>query len=95
MAAYLRLLGALLCVLGISGSIFCANAAVYDDAYFDALRAFEKYPGNVLFTTEFKMTEPRHMLLLAGAFASAPLGLILGSMCLGLSSVLRRLDEWN
>ncbi len=95
MAGYLRFLGALLCALGIAGSVFCTNAAVHDDAYFDARRAFEKYPGNVLYTTEFKMTEPRHMLLLAGAFVSAPLGLILGSMCLGLSSVVRRLDEWN
>ena len=39
---------------------------------------------------EFKMAEPRHMLMIAGAFASAPIGLILGSICIGIGALLRR-----
>jgi hypothetical protein len=46
----------------------------------------------VLYTTELKIAEPRHMLLIAGAFASAPIGFILGSICIGIGAVLRRLD---
>ena len=89
MAQYLRMLGIVLCVLGIAGSIWCTFGVVGDDTYYDAAKALEKYPGNVLYTTEFKMAEPRHMLLLAGAWSSAPAGLILGSICLGIATALR------
>ena len=88
MRQYLRLLGILLCVLGVCGSVWCTFGVISDEAYYDAARALEKYPGNVLYTTEFKMAEPHHMLLLAGAWASAPTGLILGSICLGISKLL-------
>ncbi|HEY2773735.1 MAG TPA: hypothetical protein VGK20_06760 [Candidatus Binatia bacterium] len=90
MAKYLRSLGILLCVLGIAGSIWCTAGTVGDDTYYDAARGMDKYPGNVLYKTEFKMAEPRHMLLVAGAFSSAPVGLILGSICLGISALLKR-----
>jgi hypothetical protein len=80
-----------LCVLGVAGTIVCAIGVLGDEAYYDAARALEKYPGNVLYTTEFKMAEPHHMLLVAGAWASAPIGLILGSICLGISAILRDL----
>ena len=93
MAQYLRGLGFLLCFLGIAGTLLCTFGVVGDEVYYDAARALEKYPGNVLYTTEFKMAEPRHMLLTAGAAASAPLGLILGSICIGIGALLRRIDE--
>ena len=92
MAKYLRGLGLLLCTLGVVGSVWCTIGVFADKDYYDAAKALEKYPNNVLYTTELKMAEPRHMLLSAGAFASAPLGLILGSICIGLGAVLRRLD---
>lgn len=93
MARYLHGLGSLLCILGIAGSVWCTVGVFGDSDYYDAAKALEKYPGNVLYTTEFKMAEPRHMLLTAGAAASAPLGLILGSICIGISALLRRLDR--
>lgn len=93
MARYLRILGSILCVLGILGSLWCTVAVIGDETYYDAARAMEKYPGNVLYTTEFKMAEPRHMLLVAGAAASAPAGLILGSICIGISALLRGVVE--
>ena len=92
MARYLRALGLLLAVLGVAGSAWCTQGVFGDEAYYGAARALEKYPGNVLYTTEFKMAEPRHMLLLAGAWASAPLGVILGSLCVGLGTLVARLD---
>jgi hypothetical protein len=90
MARYLRLLGQLLCVLGVVGTLWCGVGVLGDDVYYDAAKAMDKYPGNVLYKTEFKMAEPRHMLLVAGAFASAPVGVILGSICLGISAMLVR-----
>lgn len=90
MAGYLKFLGLLLCALGVAGSAYCSWGVLNDDVYYDAAKAFEKYPGNVLYQTEFKMAEPRHMLLTAGAFAAAPAGLILGSICLGISALLAR-----
>ncbi len=88
LALYLKTLGLLLCVTGLAGSLYCWSGARADEEYYKAARALAKHPGNVLYTTEFKMAEPRHMLLLGGAFASAPLGLVLGSICLGLSALL-------
>jgi hypothetical protein len=88
MALYLRALGALLIVLGIVGTISCWRGVLADDAYYRAAKGLEKYPANVLFQTEFKMAEPRHMLLLAGAYGSVTAGLVFGSMCLGIGSVL-------
>jgi hypothetical protein len=90
-ATYLRALGAALIALGVAASVYCGVAARADDAYFRALRGLQKYPNNVLYQTELKMAEPRHMLLLAGAFTAAPAGFVLGSLCLGLAAVLRRL----
>jgi hypothetical protein len=90
LARYLVILGAMLAVLGVAGSVWCTLGVFDDEAYYSAAKALEKYPGNVLYTTEFKMAEPRHMLLLAGATASAPLGLILGSLCIGLGMLLGR-----
>ena len=93
MARYLRVLGSLLCVLGVAGSLWCSQGVIADETYYDAIKAMEKYPNNVLYTTEFKMAEPRHMLMVAGAAASAPVGVILGSICLGLSALLRRQQD--
>lgn len=93
MIRYLVRLGWLLCILGVVGSVWCGIALVGDEAYYDAAKAMEKYPGNVLYTTEFKMAEPRHMLLAAGAAASAPAGVILGSICIGIAAILRRLEN--
>jgi hypothetical protein len=92
-AQYLHRLGILLCVLGLAGSAWCTIGVVGDTTYYDAARAMEKYSNNVLYQTEFKMAEPRHMLLLAGASAAAPTGLILGSICIGIAAVLRKLDS--
>jgi len=89
MTRYLQVLGLLLCVLGVIGTVLCTRGLFGDEAYYNAARALEKYPNNVLYTTEFKMAEPRHMLLAAGAAASAPIGIILGSICIGLGAVLR------
>lgn len=91
MDKYLRALGNALIALGLIGSVYCGISARADEAYFRAARALQKYPNNVLYQTELKMAEPRHMLLLAGAFTAAPAGCVLGSLALGLAAVLRRL----
>ncbi len=88
MATYLKTLGMLLVVLGIAGSLLCWRGAVNDEAYHKARLGVEKYPGNMLYTTELRVAEPRHMLLLAGAYSSAPIGLVLGSICVGVGSLL-------
>jgi hypothetical protein len=95
MSRYLVILGVVLIALGLSGSAWCVQAVSDDEAYYHAALALEKYPGNVLYTTEFKMAEPRHMLLMAGAAASAPLGLILGSICAGLGALVARVARMD
>lgn len=91
MAKYLRALGAALIAMGFVATVYCGLAARSDDAYFRAVLALQKYPNNVLYQTELKMAEPRHMLLLAGTFTAAPAGFVFGSLCLGIAAVLRRL----
>jgi len=90
MDKYLRALGITLIALGFIGSVYCGLGAHSDEAYFHAALALKKYPNNVLYQTELKMAEPRHMLLLAGAFTAAPAGFVLGSLALGLGAVIRR-----
>jgi len=84
----MRVLGVVLIVVGVVGSAYCWKGAVHDEAYFRAVRALAKYPGNILYTTDLRVAEPRHMLLLAGAYSSAMLGLVLGSLSLGIGSLL-------
>ncbi len=93
MVAYLRMLGAALIVLGLAGSAVCLRGAQGDEAYYKAVRGAEKYPGNVLYQTELRMAEPRHMLLVAGATASLPAGLVFGSLCLGIAAILGRANH--
>ena len=88
MSAYMKALGLVLVVLGMAGSIYCWRAAASDEVYFRALRGYERYPGNVLYLQELKMAEPRHMLLLGGAWSAAPAGLVAGSLCLALAGLL-------
>lgn len=90
MKQYMQLLGSLLIVLGLLGSAYSGYAAWNNVDYYSKARALEKYPTHVLYQTEFKMAEPRQMLLVAGAFAAAPAGLVLGSICLGVAAVLGR-----
>jgi len=61
-----------------------------DKAYYQAVKALEKYPGNALYTSELRMAEPKHMLLVTGSYAGATLGVVLASICLGLASILAR-----
>ncbi len=90
MAAYLKALALVVLLAGVAGSVLCWNAARSDEAYFRALKGLEKYPGNVLYKTELKMAEPRHLLLVAGAAGAAPLALVISSGLLGLAVVLER-----
>ena len=90
MVRYLNVLGSFLIVAGIVGSAYLGYAAWTNDDYYAKVRALAKYPTNVLYQTEFKMAEPRQMLLIAGAFGAAPAGLVFGSLCLGLAGVIAR-----
>ena len=93
MKRYLELLGILLIVSGIGASAAFGYAAWKNDDYYAKLRALEKYPNNVLYQTELKMAEPRHMALLAGAFSAAPGGIVFGSLCLGVAAAIGRSRE--
>lgn len=88
MAVYMKILGVVLVCLGLAGSIYCCQGVSSDQAYFKAARGLERYPGNVLYLQELKMAEPRHMLLLAGAWTAAPAGAVLGSMAFALGGLL-------
>jgi len=90
MATYLRLLGVCLLAAGLAGSVICWRGVRGDDAYYQAAKALEKYPGNILYTNELRMAEPKHLLLVTGTYAGATLGIVLGSICMGLASVLAR-----
>ena len=92
MAAYMRILGAALILVGFIASSACWVGVNGDEAYYKALKGLEKYPNNVLYVTDLKLAEPRHMLLLAGACGFAVSGLVLGSMSLALGSLLGRSD---
>jgi len=89
-AAYLKALGWSVIVVGFAASLACWRGVAADEAYYKALKGLSKYPGNVLYVTDLKLAEPRHMLLLGGAFGFVTAGLVFGSMCLGLGTLLAR-----
>jgi hypothetical protein len=80
-------------LLGIVATWVCWQGVGADEAYYKALSGVEKHPGNVLYMSELKMAEPRHMLLLAGAWSAAPLGLVLGSICIGIGVLASRRQQ--
>lgn len=88
MVRYMRTLGWVLIVAGIAGSLACWKGVAGDEAYYQALKGLSKYPNNVLYQTDLKMAEPRHMLLLTGSYGLATAGISIGSMCLALASLL-------
>ena len=90
MALYMRVLGWVVLVAGLAASIACWRGVYGDDAYYQALKGLSKYPNNVLYITDLKMAEPRHMLLLAGAYGLGTAGVVFGSVCLSLGSLLAR-----
>ncbi len=92
MATYLKALALVVFLAGTAGSALCWRAARGDEAYYRALKGVEKYPGNVLYKTELKMAEPRHIALVAGAAGAAPTGLVVASVLLGLAKIIERQD---
>jgi len=90
MAGYMRALGWVLVVTGLAASVACWRGVSDDEAYYKALKGLSKYPNNVLYVTDLKLAEPRHMLLLAGAYGFGAVGLVLGSMCLALGTLVSR-----
>ncbi len=90
MKRYLELVGGFLIVLSICASGYLGYAAWTNEDYYAKVRALAKYPTHVLYLTEFKLAEPRQMLLVAGAYAAAPVGIVFGSLCLGLAVVIGR-----
>jgi len=90
MATYMRVLGWSLIVAGFVASVVCWRGVNGDDAYYQALKGLSKYPNNVLYVTDLKLAEPRHMLLLAGTYGFGTTGLVLGSMCVALGSLAAR-----
>jgi hypothetical protein len=93
MKTYLGLLGVVLIVSGFAASLYLAVLWNADEAYYQAAKALAKYPNNVLYQSELKMAEPRHMLLAFGAVGAGPCGLVFGSLCLGIATVLERLSR--
>ena len=90
MAIYMRVLGWSLIVVGLVASLACWRGVAGDDAYYRALKGLSKYPDNVLYVNDLKLAEPRHMLLLAGAYGFGTAGLVFGSMSLALSALIAR-----
>lgn len=93
MRPYLRLLGG---VLLIGGLVLCAIATswvVRDETFFKAGEALARHPEHLMFKSEYYEALIWHLAYAFVAIATGMLGILGSAVILGLSAILRRLDE--
>lgn len=93
MATYLRVVAVAVAVFGaLAGAGFARLA--FGDADFDLKRrARERNLGNVLFETEFRVAEARHLFLVYSSTAGFLVAIVGGSTLWGLGALHARLDR--
>lgn len=93
MATYLRVVAIAVAIFGALAGAFFARL-VFADAEYDLKRqARERNLGNVLFETEFRVAEARHLFLVYSATAGFLVAIVGGSTLWGLAALHARLDR--
>ena len=93
MRGYLRGLGAALFVIGVTVCVVAAGKAIGDDTFFRAGEALERHPDHILYQAEYQAALARHVAYIVTAILSGLIGVIGSAGLLGLSAVLRKLDD--
>jgi hypothetical protein len=87
-----RLIGGLLIVLGLAGTLTLATVMVRDQSYQHAALAYERNRGNVMYEAEFKGAQVRRAFELVGAALSFLLALN-GATLVAVGIMARRMPD--
>ena len=93
MAAYLKLLGAIVALLGVLAGARFVTLVRNDEAYARAALMRERNAGNILFESEFRVAEAGHVFLLYSAIGSFLIAIVGGSLLWGLGSLHAKVDR--
>jgi hypothetical protein len=92
-SAWLRVLGALILVVGVATAVAAGWYLTRDTTYSEALAAYDRHPGHPLFQADYYVAAARHYGLLALVAAGLLVGLGGGSALVALGQLLRRLPR--
>ena len=93
MRGYLRGVGLVLLVGGLTTCVLAGAWAIHDTAFFEAKEALARHPDHVLFQGEYYAALVRHLSYILTAVLAGILGVVGSAMLLGLHEVLRRIDR--
>lgn len=93
MASYLKTMAVIVGAFGLLCGFGFAYQVVADEEYALKKLARERNPGNILFETEFRMSEGRHIFLLYSATGGFLIAFVGGSLLWGLGALHQRLDR--
>jgi hypothetical protein len=93
MAIYLRVAGALVVALSVLCGAAFIREARGDEAYHRAKMMRERNAGNVLFESEFRVAEARHVFIIYSAVGCFLTALVGGSLLWGLGSLHAKIDR--
>jgi len=93
MARYLKTMAVLTALFGIAIGFGFASLVRGDQEYALRRGARERNPGNILFETEFRVAEARHVFLVYSATAGFLVAMVGGSLLWGVGALHARLDR--
>lgn len=93
MSAYLRVLGVVLLVAGVTGCVVATRWTLADDTYYRAAQALERHSDHIIFQAEYQASLARHVAYVAGAVLSGLGGVVGSAVLFGLAAILRRVDR--
>ncbi|MGH7804744.1 MAG: hypothetical protein ACREQJ_10380 [Candidatus Binatia bacterium] len=93
MAAYLKTMAVVVGLFGLLCGLGFGYQAVADAEYALKRLARERNPGNILFDTEFRVAEARHIFLIYSATGGFLVAFVGGSLLWGLGALHARLDR--
>ena len=93
MSRWLRGLGTVVLVLGLTTAAVAGWHLTRDTAFADAAAAYARHPEHPLFEADYYRAAAWHYGLIAFVAGGLLIGLIAGSALLGLGTVLHRLPR--
>jgi hypothetical protein len=93
MSWWLRGLGIVLLAVGLGAAVWAGQMVAGDVAFAEAAAAYARHPGHPLFQADYYVAGVRYYGMLALVVGGLLVGLVGGSLLLGLGAVLRRLDR--
>jgi hypothetical protein len=93
MAAYLKAMAVIVGLFGLLCGVAFSYQLATDQEYSLKKLARERNPGNILFDTEFRVAEARHIFLLYSATGGFLITFVGASLLWGLGALHQRLDR--